>query len=111
MAHATPDEHICVIGLGYIGLPTAAIMAMRGFQVTGVDINPEVVEIINQGRIHIYEPELDAMVQAAVASGRLRAQRTPCLADVFIVAVPTPFREGRQPDVSYVEAATRSLAG
>lgn len=104
-------ETICVIGLGYIGLPTASIMATRGFTVHGVDINPKAVEIINQGRIHIHEPALDALVKSAVGSGRLRAHLEPQSADVFIIAVPTPFKEGKLPDLSYVEAATHALSG
>jgi UDP-N-acetyl-D-mannosaminuronic acid dehydrogenase len=103
-------ESVCVIGLGYIGLPTASIMATRGFQVHGVDVNQHAVEVINQGRIHIHEPALDALVKSAVGSGRLKASLTAQPADVFILAVPTPFKGDKQPDVSYVEAATRSIA-
>ena len=84
-------KKISVIGLGYIGLPTAAIFASRGLEVVGVDINPETVEIINQGGIHIVEPDLDFVVRDVVASGNLRACLDPEPADVFIIAVPTPF--------------------
>lgn len=105
---------LCVIGLGYIGLPTASIFATKGRKVLGVDVTPSVVETINNGRIHIQEPDLDVLVRAAVQSGNLRAALTPAPAAVFILAVPTPFiclaNAERQPDLRYVEAATRSLA-
>lgn len=104
---------ICVLGLGYIGLPTASIFATKGKRVLGVDVVPEVVGIINQGKIHIQEPDLDILVRAAVQSGNLVAATRPAAADVFIIAVPTPFRHdapGHLPDLSFVEAATRSLA-
>ena len=101
---------ICVIGLGYIGLPTASLLATRRFQVHGVDVRPQVVETINRGNIHIQEPDLDVMVMSAIQSGYLTASLTPAPADVFIIAVPTPFQEGHIPDLSYVEAATLSLA-
>ncbi|GAB4280737.1 MAG: UDP-N-acetyl-D-mannosamine dehydrogenase [Candidatus Rifleibacteriota bacterium] len=100
---------ICVIGLGYIGLPTSAIMAAKGFSVLGVDINPEVVKIINDGEIHITEPDLDLFVRAAVQSGKLKASLKPEAADVFIIAVPTPFKEGKKPDLSFVEQATEAI--
>ena len=103
-------QRICVIGLGYIGLPTASMLATRGWPVHGVDVNASVVETINDGRIHIVEPSLDVMVKAAVESGRLTAHTEPAEADLFIVAVPTPFRDGHQPDISYVEAASRAMA-
>jgi UDP-N-acetyl-D-mannosaminuronic acid dehydrogenase len=103
-------EKVCVIGLGYIGLPTASLLATKGFQVTGVDISPKVVDTINKGGIHIYEPDLDILVKAAVQSGNLKAALKPAPADIFIMAVPTPFREGHKPNVTYVEAATRALA-
>ena len=105
---------VCVIGLGYIGLPTAALLAGKGYRVIGVDINPKAVETINQGKIHIVEPDLDAFVRSAVSSGRLTAQTEPADADVFMVCVPTPLSgqlEGiPQPDISFVESAVRSLA-
>lgn len=105
---------VCVIGLGYIGLPTAALLAGKGYQVIGVDINPKTVEIINRGQIHIVEPDLDAFVRSAVSSRRLKAQTEPTKADIFMVCVPTPLSEKRegipQPDISYVESAVRSLA-
>ena len=100
---------VCVLGLGYIGLPTASLLATRGFSVHGVDVSPRVVETINDGRIHIVEPDLDVLVRAAVASGNLAASLVPAQADVFIIAVPTPFAAGHKPDVTYVDAATASL--
>ena len=105
---------LCVLGLGYIGLPTASIFATKGKRVLGVDVSPAVVETINSGKIHIQEPDLDVLVRAAVQSGNLRAATVPAPAAVFILAVPTPFDVqpdgSRLPDLSYVEAATRSLA-
>jgi UDP-N-acetyl-D-mannosaminuronic acid dehydrogenase len=101
---------VSVIGLGYIGLPTAAVLASRGVEVVGVDVNPQIVDIINRGQIHIAEPELDIIVQSAVNTGRLRAVLQPEPADAFVVAVPTPFRDGHQPDLSYIEAAAASFA-
>ncbi len=104
------DAKICVLGLGYIGLPTAALLATKGYTVHGVDVTDEVVDTINRGEIHIYEPDLDILVKSAVHSGRLTAGREPQNAEIFVVAVPTPFADGHAPDVSYVEAATRTLA-
>lgn len=103
-------EHICVMGLGYIGLPTASVLATKGYKVTGVDVSPKVVDTINEGRIHIVEPDLDILVKSAVNSGNLTASLSPVPADVFIIAVPTPFKEGKKPDLSYVAAATRAIA-
>lgn len=100
---------ISVVGLGYIGLPTAAVLASRGVRVLGIDVNPRVVEIVNKGLIHIEEPDLDAVVHVAVGKGLLRAVTTPEPADVFVIAVPTPFHDGA-PDVSYVESAGRMIA-
>jgi UDP-N-acetyl-D-mannosaminuronic acid dehydrogenase len=105
---------LCVLGLGYIGLPTASIFATRGKKVLGVDVVPRVVETINRGDIHIEEPDLDVLVRAAVHSGNLRAALKPEAANVFVVAVPTPFKataaNPRAPDLAYVESATRSIA-
>ena len=101
---------ICVIGLGYIGLPTSALLANRGYSVHGVDVVQHVVDTINQGNIHIVEPELDTFVQAAVNSGKLKADTKPTDADIFIIAVPTPFHEGYVPNIDYVLSATRSIA-
>ena len=105
---------ICVVGLGYIGLPTSALLANRGFQVHGVDINQKAVDTINQGKIHIVEPELDTFVKAAVESGKLKAFTVPAEADVFVLAVPTPFHDDGgeipRPNIDYVLAATRAVA-
>lgn len=101
---------ISMIGLGYIGLPTATLFASRRKKVIGVDLNQHAVDTINQGRIHIIEPDLDMLVQAAVTSGYLRATTIPEPAEAFLIAVPTPFTEGHKPDLSYVEAAARSIA-
>jgi UDP-N-acetyl-D-mannosaminuronic acid dehydrogenase len=100
-----------MIGLGYIGLPTAAVLASRKVRVVGVDINQKAVDIINRGEIHIVEPELDILVQATVKEGYLRATTAPEKADVFIMAVPTPFKgDDHEPNLDYIESATRSLA-
>jgi UDP-N-acetyl-D-mannosaminuronic acid dehydrogenase len=104
---------ICVIGLGYIGLPTAALLAAKGYDVAGVDINPHVVETINEGRIHIVEPDLDAYVRSAVASGSLKAFAEPQPADVYMICVPTPFHESEdipQPNIDYILSATEKVA-
>ncbi|QIZ66047.1 UDP-N-acetyl-D-mannosamine dehydrogenase [Geobacillus subterraneus] len=103
-------KKVCVIGLGYIGLPTATVLANNGFEVHGVDINEKAVELINNGQVHIYEPDLDIMVKKAVESGNLKASVIPEKADVFIIAVPTPFKENHKPDLTYVEQATRSIS-
>jgi len=101
---------VSIIGLGYIGLPTATLLASRGFEVVGVDVNQETVETINQGKVHIVEPELDELVSTAVKSGNLRAVVTPEKADVFMVAVPTPLKDDNKPDLSFVESAVKSIA-
>ncbi|MDJ0038160.1 UDP-N-acetyl-D-mannosamine dehydrogenase [Pantoea allii] len=103
-------ETISVIGLGYIGLPTAAVFASKGKKVVGVDINAHAVDTINRGAIHIVEPDLDQVVQAAVARGDLRATTQPEAADAFLIAVPTPFMAERQPDLRFVRAAAASVA-
>ena len=100
---------LSIIGLGYIGLPTATLLASRKQKVVGVDISPHVVDKINRGDIHIIEPELDILVQAAVGSGSLRATLLPEPADVFLIAVPTPLTSLRQPDLSHIEAAAKSI--
>ena len=101
---------ICVVGLGYIGLPTAAALAARGFSIHGVEIDPSVVDTINAGRTHIVEPELDLLVRAAVDSGRLRAHAEPAEADVFMICVPTPLAEGKRAGLDAVWSAARSIA-
>ncbi|MFL9556554.1 UDP-N-acetyl-D-mannosamine dehydrogenase [Acinetobacter baumannii] len=103
-------KHICVIGLGYIGLPTAATFAAHGVKVTGVDVNQHAVDMINQGKVHIVEPDLDALVRDVVAQSKLAAQTVPTEADAYIVAVPTPFKDDYQPDLKYIEAAAKALA-
>jgi UDP-N-acetyl-D-mannosaminuronic acid dehydrogenase len=102
-------KKICVLGLGYIGLPTASIMATKGYSVVGVDTDPKVVDTINHGDIHIVEPDLDILVKSAVHSRNLTASLEPQEADVFIIAVPTPFKKDKKPDLSYVEDATESI--
>ena len=99
----------CFVGLGYIGLPTAIIAATHGIEVIGVDINKSVVEKTNAGELHIVEPGLEALLQKVVASGALRASTTPEVADAYFMVVPTPFKGDHQPDISYVEGATRSV--
>lgn len=103
-------EKISVVGLGYIGLPTAAIFASRKKMVVGVDVNQKTVDTINRGEIHILEPDLDIVVRAAVAGGYLKATITPEPADAFLIAVPTPFKDDHEPDLKYIEAATKSIA-
>ena len=101
---------VCVVGLGYIGLPTAAIIARAGCKVLGVDVSPRVVDTINRGEIHIEEVDLDGLVQGVVARGLLSASLEVAPADVFVIAVPTPFDKDHAPDISYVLAAGRSVA-
>ncbi len=106
-------KRVSVIGLGYIGLPTAALLASQGYTVLGTDINRHAVDTINQGMIHIVEPDLDAFVRSAVAAGRLKASTAPQPGDVYMICVPTPFHEGGpipQPNVDHVLAATRGIA-
>lgn len=101
---------VSVIGLGYIGLPTAAVLAARKIQVLGVDIREQVVDSINRGEVHFIEPELDIMVHSVVSEGYLRATLKPESADVFIIAVPTPFKQDHQPNLDYIEVASKSIA-
>ncbi len=103
-------EKICVLGLGYVGLPTAAVFASRGVDVLGVDIDARAVTMINDGKVHIVEPDLDILVKGAVAAGKLSAKTTPEKADAFIIAVPTPFTDGKKPDLSFVKKAVESLS-
>ena len=104
------NKTVCIMGLGYIGLPTAALLANRKYHVHGVDIVQSTVDIINQGKIHIVEPDLDTFVRSAVNSGNLVADIKPKEADIFIIAVPTPFHEGYVPNIDYVLSATESIA-
>lgn len=105
---------ISIIGLGYIGLPTAAVFASRKVKVIGVDVNQHAVDTINRGQIHIVEPDLDMVVHAAVSEGYLRATTRPEPAQAFLIAVPTPFKDGptgpHHPDMDYIESASRSIA-
>jgi UDP-N-acetyl-D-mannosaminuronic acid dehydrogenase len=106
-------KKVCVVGLGYIGLPTAALLATHGFDVIGVDLNTHVVDTINQGQVHIIEPDLDAFVRAAVFAGKLKAYTKPQISDVYMICVPTPFHEGHaipQPNIDYVMKAASSIA-
>ncbi|MCJ8238689.1 UDP-N-acetyl-D-mannosamine dehydrogenase [Peteryoungia algae] len=105
-----PKLKVSVIGLGYIGLPTAAVLASVGHEVVGVDVNADVVELINRGQIHIVETDLAGLVQGVVSEGRLRASATAQPSDVFVIAVPTPFKDGNEPDLRFVEQASRSIA-
>lgn len=99
----------CFMGLGYIGLPTAIIAAKHGVEVIGVDINPHVVEMTNNGKLHIIEPGMEEMLQEVVTSGALTASTTPEVSDAYFMVVPTPFKGNHEPDTSYVEAATRAV--
>jgi UDP-N-acetyl-D-mannosaminuronic acid dehydrogenase len=101
---------ICVIGLGYIGLPTAAVFARSGIEVIGVDVNPNTIDIINTGKAHIVEADLDNLLLNVVEKGTLKASLVPEEVDAFLIAVPTPFKGDHEPDLAYVEAATRSIA-
>lgn len=106
-------KSVCVIGLGYIGLPTAALLANKGFSVLGVDIKEEVVSIINQGKIHFVEADLGAFVKSAVLTGQLKASNKIQISDVYIICVPTPFRKNGnipEPNIDYVLSATKEIA-
>jgi len=102
-------QKICVLGLGYIGLPTASTFATHGLRVVGVDINQQVVDRLKEGELHIYEPGLRTLVQAALRSGNMTIESQPQAADAFIIAVPTPFREEKKADLSYVISAAESI--
>ena len=106
-------NEICMVGLGYIGLPTATVFALRSIQVLGLDVNAQAVEAVNRGETHIVEPGLDDAVRRTVAAGYLRASLTPEAAQTFIIAVPTPFKQGAsgmEPDLSYIKSAADSIA-
>lgn len=104
-------KNICVFGLGYIGLPTAAMFAHHGADVIGVDVNQHAVDTINQGKIHIVEPGLEAIVKQAVDKGNLKASLTPVHSDAYLIAVPTPFKgDDHEPDLSYIHAVSKALA-
>ena len=102
-------QDVVILGLGYIGLPTAALIASAKVKVHGVDINPKVVETINRGEIHIVEPELDTAIASAVKDGYLKAALKPLAADTYIIVVPTPFKAKNEPDISFVKAATKGI--
>lgn len=101
--------NVVMMGLGYIGLPTAALIASRGLKVTGVDIHQSVVDTINKGEIHIVEPDLDGLVHKVVKDGNLKASIAPIVSDVYLIAVPTPFKGDHEPDLSFVASAVRSI--
>ena len=103
------NPKVVTIGLGYIGLPTSALIASRGTTVLGVDINQKVVDTVNQGKIHIVEPDLDEIVSKTVSNGFFKASTKPSSADVYLVVVPTPFKGNHEPDISFVESATREI--
>jgi UDP-N-acetyl-D-mannosaminuronic acid dehydrogenase len=103
------NPEVVTIGLGYIGLPTSALIAQNGIQVHGVDVNQYVVDTINQGKIHIVEPSLDIAVEEAVRKGFLKAGPIPVEAETYLIVVPTPFKGNHEPDISYVESATRNI--
>ena len=102
-------KQICIMGLGYIGLPTAALSSSKGFNVIGVDINQKVVDTINKGEVHIIEPGLSELVKKVVENGNLQATCTPVISDVYLIVVPTPFKGNHEPDISFVEAATKAV--
>ena len=103
------NPEVVTIGLGYIGLPTSALIASHGTNVLGVDINQNIVDTINEGKIHIVEPDLDKIVSAAVSNGNLKASTKPISAEVYLIVVPTPFKGNHEPDISFVEAATKGV--
>jgi UDP-N-acetyl-D-mannosaminuronic acid dehydrogenase len=100
---------VSIIGLGYIGLPTAAMLTRAGIFVHGVDVNPNIVDTINRGEIHIVENGLKEMIADAVKSGLLTASTKPVTSNIYMIVVPTPFREHQAPDISYVKSATQSI--
>ena len=110
MSTEFPFKKCVIAGLGYIGLPTSVVVARSGIQVAGVDINPRIVDAVNEGRCPIEEPHLPEALAALVKEGRITASEAMQPGDVFIVAVPTPFTGGYKPDMSYVQAAIRSIA-
>jgi UDP-N-acetyl-D-mannosaminuronic acid dehydrogenase len=103
------NPEVVTIGLGYIGLPTSALIASHRTNVLGVDINQKIVDTINQGKIHIVEPDLDQIVSKAVSNGFFKASTKPSSADVYLIVVPTPFKGNNEPDISFVEAATKGI--
>ena len=111
VVQSSTNRHVCVIGLGYIGLPTAAMFAACGLQVTGVDVNPRVIAAVKAGKTHIVEPGLEELVGNSVLEGRLEAANSPSPADAFVITVPTPVRhDDQQPDMTFVDAAASAIA-
>ena len=106
----TSPQQVCVLGLGYIGLPTSAVLAEAGHCVVGVDVKQEILDTINRGEVHIVEPGLPELVQSVVEQGRFSAQPTPVEADVFILCVPTPITADKTPDLGCVEKAATAIA-
>ena len=100
----------CVIGLGYVGLPTAAVLSGNGHQVLGVDINKSVVSSVNQGRVHIFEPRLEQIVNDSVGNGTLRASMIPEKSDNFLIVVPTPLNKQNEPDLSFINQVIYSIS-
>lgn len=107
--HNNYQPEVVTIGLGYIGLPTSALIAQNNIKVLGVDINPHVVDVINDGKIHIVEPDLDKAVAESAENGYLKASPSPVTAGVYLIVVPTPFKGDHEPDISYVQAATENV--
>jgi UDP-N-acetyl-D-mannosaminuronic acid dehydrogenase len=103
-------QRVVMVGLGYIGLPTAALMAARGLEVIGVDVDVQAVNTINAGNVHFFEPDLDLVVRSVVATGNLKAASEMEAGDAFLIAVPTPFKENHKPDLSYLKSAVLSIA-
>lgn len=97
------------MGLGYIGLPTAIVAAKNGIEVCGVDINPEIVDMTNQGKLHIVEPGIEDMLKIVIRDGMFKASLTPEICDAYFMVVPTPFKGNHEPDISYVDSATRAV--
>lgn len=106
----TKFDKIAVVGLGYIGLPTATVIASKGVKVVGIDVNQHAVDTINQGKIHIVEPDLAGLVHIVVSNGNLVARTMPEAADAYLIAVPTPFTDGHKPDLSYIKAVANAIA-
>ncbi len=109
MSKILENKKICVVGLGYIGLPTAAVLASRGYHVHGFEVNALAVETINAGKAHIVEPDLDILVRAAVQTGQIKAATEPAHAHIFMLCVPTPFQDDHVPDLSFVREATEAI--
>ena len=103
------DYKVCIMGLGYIGLPTAIIAAKNGIDVLGIDVNPKIVNLTNQGHLHIVEPGLQEMLQEVISKKKFRASEIPETSNAFLIVVPTPFKGNHEPDISYVESATKTV--